>query len=236
MSQQINLYQAKFRKQRKPLSAREAALGMLLVAAVVAANAAWLWQKNDGLARQVKEIEAQVAEQKSSADRLTAENSQRKKDAQLEASAQRAEQQVAATRDVMQLINGGTIGVPNGYSEQLRALARQALVGMWLTGFTLAANADENLIRGRTLDAELVPAYLRRLNGEPTFQGQHFDALTISTPAEAPPPAAQHAAQLPAAARPTGAPAPKAAPALKFLEFSVGAAKAAALQTEGAKP
>jgi hypothetical protein len=227
MSQQINLYQAKFRKQRKPLSAREASFGMLVLAILLLAYSGVLWQRNQQSAAEARQIEQNVAEQKGLADKLGGEVNQRKKDAQLAAAAQRAEDQVAATRDVMQFINGGAVGVTGGYSGQLRALARQALSGLWLTGFTLAANTDENLIRGRTLDAELVPAYLRRLNEEQTLQGQHFDTMTISTPADAAAPAGAPAA---------GTAVPKAALALKFLEFSVGAAKAAMPQVAGAKP
>jgi cell division protein FtsL len=234
MSQQINLYQSKFRKQRKPLSAGEAALGLLLVAVCVVAYSGVLWQRNERLGAQAKQIEESVSQQKAIADRLGAEVNQRKRDVQLESAAQRAEDRVAATRDVMQLINGNAVGVQTGYSEQLRALARQALAGMWLTGFTLAANTDENLIRGRTFDAELVPTYLRRLNEERTMQGQHFDSLTISTPADPPIVAGAPAAKSVAAEK--GPPTVKAPPAPKFLEFSVGAAKAAMPPGTGGKP
>jgi hypothetical protein len=230
MSQQINLYQAKFRKQRKALSAGEACLGMLLVAVCVLAYSGVLWQRNERLGAQAKQIEDSVAQQKAVADRLGVEVNQRKRDAQLESAAQRAEDRVASTRDVMQFINGNAVGVQTGYSEQLRALARQAIAGMWLTGFTLAANTDENLIRGRTLDAELVPAYLRRLNEERTLQGQHFDSLTISTPE---PPSTTVAPAAKTASAEKGASAAKAPPARKFLEFSVAAAKAATPDTKG---
>jgi hypothetical protein len=221
MSQQINLYQTKFRRQRMPLSAREAALGLLLLAAIVLVYAGYLLETNSQLATQAQNVDIKVNEQKLLADKLTADVTARKKDLQLESSAQRAEQQVVATRDVLRSIDGGAIGAPDGYSEQLRALARQALNGLWLTGFTLAANPDENLIRGRTLDAELVPAYLRRLNDERAMRGQHFDSLVISTPADAQ--TAAGAASL-------------STPALRFLEFSVGAAQAAASKALGAKP
>jgi cell division protein FtsL len=233
MSQQINLYQAKFRKQRKALSAGEACLGMLLVAVCVVAYSGVLWQRNERLGAQAKQIEESVTQQKAIADRLGAEVNQRKRDVQLESAAQSAEDRVAATRDVMQLINGNAVGVQTGYSEQLRALARQALAGMWLTGFTLAANTDENLIRGRTFDAELVPAYLRRLNEERTMQGQHFDSLTISTPAEPPTVAGAPAAKAVPAEK--GGATAKAPPAPKFLEFSVGAVKAAMPPGAGGK-
>ncbi len=236
MAQQINLYQAKFRKQRKPLSAFEASLGLLVIAASVAAYSTLLWQKHAQLAKAAQAVDSEVVAKKNVVDKLTQEMNERKKDTQLESAAQHAEQQVAATRDVMQLINGGGLGLPGGYSEQLRALARQAQNGIWLTGFTLAANTDENLIRGRTLDAELVPAYLRRLNQEAALQGQHYDSLTISTPAEDSFAHTGAAMPVPAAVPGAASALPRPAPAIKFLEFSVAAAQAAPAGKTGAKP
>jgi hypothetical protein len=224
MAQQINLYQGKFRKPRKPLSALEAALGMLLMIALLLSYGGWTWHKNELLATESQAIEREVQTQKAKVELLTQEVSARKKDAQLDAAATRAEQQVGNTREVVQLINGDTVGYTGGYSEQLRALARQADEGMWLTGFTLSSNPDENQIRGRTVDAELVPAYLHRLNGERALQGQRFDALTISTPAATTAPTTGTAAATAAAAPGTAAFAAANAATAKFLDFSVGAA------------
>jgi hypothetical protein len=235
MSQQINLYLAKFRKERKPLSAREAFLGLIVIAVSVIAYTGVLWDQNKRLAVQVREGEQKVAAQKAIADQLNNVLKVRKKDMQLDAAAQRAEQQVLAMREVMQLVEGGTLGNPDGYSEQFRALARQAMTGLWLTGFTLAGNADENVIRGRVISPELVATYLRRLNEEKTFHGQRFASLTISTPKEAPlaPPGAGDM-------RAPGAAVPPAARPLRFLEFSVAAAdaaaKAALMRAPGARP
>jgi hypothetical protein len=239
MSQQINLYQAKFRKERKPLSAREALLGLMLVAVSVIAYSGVQWDQNERLAVQAREVAEKAAAQKKIADQLNNVLKARKKDLQLDAAAQRAEQQVVAMREVMQLVEGGALGNPNGYSEQFRALSRQAVAGLWLTGFTLAGNADENVIRGRVVSPELVATYLRRLNEEKTFHGQRFASLTISTPRDALPggPAAGDV-RVPGAARSPAAP-PAARP-LRFLEFSVAAADAPATapsaKAPGARP
>src|SRR5471030_1166835 len=107
MAQQINLYQAKFRKPRKPLSAFESSLGLLVIAASVAVYSTLLWQKDAQLAKSAQAVDRDVAAKKAVVDRLTLEMSERKKDAQLETAAAHAEQQVVSTREVMQLINGG---------------------------------------------------------------------------------------------------------------------------------
>ena len=232
MSQQINLYLAKFRKQKQRLSAREAALSLLLIVVSVGAYAGVQWQQNERAAAQARVLDQNVAAQQGSVDKLNGAMKTRKKDAQLEAVAVRAEEQVASMRDVMQMVSGGAIGNPDGYSEQFRALARQTVAGLWLTGFTFAGNAEENVIRGRVLAPELVATYLRRLNEEKTLQGQRFAAMTISTPKEAP--------TAPAAGATQGGAGRAAAPkSPRFLEFSVMAtdpAAAKAASQQGVKP
>jgi hypothetical protein len=232
MTQQINLYQGKFRKPRKPLSALEASLGMLLIIVSLLSYSGLSWQKNERLAKDSRTIEREVQIEKTKVDQLTLEVSTRRKDAQLEAAATRAEQQVGATRDVVQVINSDTVGYTGGYSAQLRALGRQAGEGIWLTGFTLSSNPDENQIRGRTLEAEMVPAYLHRLNGEPALQGQRFDALTISTPTT---PAAGTSSTTTATVTKTATSAGTSVTAVKFLDFSVTAGANAGTSAGGGR-
>jgi hypothetical protein len=234
MSQQINLYHAKFRKQKKRLSAREAALSLLLIVVSVGAYAGVQWQQNEHAAAQAGVLDKKVAAQQGVVDQLNNALKTRKKDAQLESVAARAEEQVASMRDVMQMVAGGALGNPDGYSEQFRALARQTVAGLWLTGFTLAGNAEENVIRGRVLTPELVATYLQRLNEEKTLQGQRFASLTISTPKEAAPTPAAAAAEAKSGSAPVAAPK-----APRFLEFSVMAADAAAAKAaspQGPRP
>ena len=72
-------------------------------------------------------------------------------------------------------------------------------------------------VAGRALSAELVPAYIRRLNAEPAFQGRSFASLTIEQGAAAPAPAGQAQQRPQGAADAADRPAP-------FLEFQLTAA------------
>jgi hypothetical protein len=74
-----------------------------------------------------------------------------------------------------------------------------------------------------------VPAYLRRLNEESSLQGQHFDTLTISTPGAGPESAGA------AAPLKTAASGPPAAPAIKYLDFSVSTAPLSQSAKTGAR-
>ena len=53
---------------------------------------------------------------------------------------------------------------------------------MWLTAFDIAAGGSDLTIEGRALSADLVPAYLQRLNNEPPMQGRKFASVVIAQP------------------------------------------------------
>ncbi|HEX6828746.1 MAG TPA: PilN domain-containing protein, partial [Burkholderiales bacterium] len=87
-------------------------------------------------------------------------------------------------RQVADALKEGTPAL--GPAEHMRAFARQSMGGVWLTGFSLAPAGNGLALRGRALSADLVPAYLGRLNREPVLQGGQFAALEISVPAVGP--------------------------------------------------
>jgi hypothetical protein len=61
----------------------------------------------------------------------------------------------------------------------LRALSRQHLDGLWLTGLSIGEAGGDLEIRGRMSSQALLPEYLRRLEREPVFQGRQFAALDM---------------------------------------------------------
>lgn len=71
----------------------------------------------------------------------------------------------------------GQAGAGSTFSAMLEGFSRQSLEGVWLTGFGLAPKNIE--IRGRLLDASLLPTYIERLNTDSAFQGRRFSALEM---------------------------------------------------------
>jgi hypothetical protein len=65
----------------------------------------------------------------------------------------------------------------------LRALARQSVNGVWLTGLTISGN--DIGIEGSSVRADLVPRYISLLAGEAAFQGKSFGGLDITSLDEA---------------------------------------------------
>lgn len=217
MSQQINLFNPVFLKQRKIFTtlAMAQALGVLVVGLVVL-----VWYGQQGVKQlqlQADQSTKQLAQRQARLKAVTAQYSPRAKDAALEAQIADLEVHARALRGAGEKIRASAFGSTEGYADYFRAFARQDTPGLWLTGLSIdGAGADFN-IEGRALDAALVPRYLAALSAEPVLKGKTFGSLRITTPA-APPDAAA------AAAPPAAAPArPALAP---YVEFQLRAAPA----------
>ena len=104
----------------------------------------------------------------------------RQKSAEVEAELLEAERQLAALREVSGVLERGELGNTQGYAEYFRALARQHVDGLWLTGVSITGAGLDIGVRGRALDPQRVPGYLNRLTGEPIMRGKAFGSLQIT--------------------------------------------------------
>ncbi len=131
-----------------------------------------------------------------------------------------AQQELAMLANAQATITRGDFGDTRGFSNYFRAFARQSVEGLWLTGLTIAAGGNQLGVQGNTLQADLVPQYMRRLGTEPVMQGKAFSTLEIGAAAEPAPGAAV---------------APVSAARPNYLRFSLQSGGAAAPQAGGAK-
>jgi len=69
---------------------------------------------------------------------------------------------------------------PAGYSEYLRAFARQTVQGLWLTSIQIADGGAQLTMGGRALQADLVPVLIGRLKQESVLRGRPLEALAIT--------------------------------------------------------
>lgn len=76
-------------------------------------------------------------------------------------------------------LKSGAVGNTSGYSQYLRAFARQTVQGLWLTGFSIQGDAAYLSLSGGVLNPELLPAYVQRLGKEPVMQGKSFGSLQM---------------------------------------------------------
>lgn len=183
MSQQINLFNPVFLKQRKIFTAR--AMGQALAVLVTGiavlsmysrSTLAELESQSESSARQLERRQAKLAE-------LTAQFAPRTSSAELAAQVTYMEAQVKALKEVSSVLDRGAFGNTHGYTGYFRAFAHQDAPGVWLTGLQIEGAGNDITIDGRALGAELVPSYIRSLSGQRALQGKTFGSLEITTPA-----------------------------------------------------
>jgi hypothetical protein len=180
VSQQLNLFNPVFLKQKKYFSARTMAramgivlLGFFIIYAVQRLHLAQ-WQK------QLEEANAQFDDTQRQLTQFAAEGKRAPSKA-LEDETERLEAQADSQEAVLDGLESGSLGSTQGFSPYFVALARQTLSGVWLTGFTARGEEGPVSIRGRLLRQELLPTYLRMLANEDAMRGRGFTELQITT-------------------------------------------------------
>jgi hypothetical protein len=186
VSQQINLYNPLFEPRREWISFNVAATVVLALVALLVLAIAWLDMRDSSLATRELATAQRLNQAKEEMTRLAGQLTSRQKDPRLEAELDRARIELESRDKVVELLQGGALGNTLGYSEYLRAFARQSVDGLWLTGFSIAGAGHNVTIEGRTLRAELVPDYLQRLNRERIMQGRSFSEMQMRQPAREP--------------------------------------------------
>ena len=180
MSQQINLYNPLLLKQKKIFSARTMAQALGLIALGLAAvygyaryQVANLQTETEQAGKRQEAVQARLA-------RISQQFGPRQKSAELEGNIKRAETELLALAEVQAALKQGGLVSASGFSPYFKALARQAVEGVWLTGFSIAGS--EMAISGRTTKPGLVPDYIHRLGGEQVMQGRKFAMLEMRQP------------------------------------------------------
>lgn len=185
MSQQINLLSPAFRRQRLMLSATNAAGCVAAMLFVMFALQFYFQQQIKGLNADLQSTQGVLKTRQSQIEKLKADSAKLKKNEALEGEIARLEVELKFGRESIQALKSGALGNQQGFSEYMRAFSRQAISGLWLTGFVIAG-AGNISIQGRVTQPDLVPSYLQRLNSEKVLQGRSFASLEIRQPKSEP--------------------------------------------------
>lgn len=220
MSQQINLFNPIFLKQKKIFTALPMAEALgVIVAGALLLNWYAVSRVND-LEQVASDGKLMLAKREQQLAKANVQFKARAKDAALEAELSDADAELKALRDVSSVLQGGALGNTTGYAEYFRAFSRQNVNGLWLTGVTISGAGVDIGLHGRAMQATLIPHYIARLTGERVMQGKTFASLDIARPDAMPLTAVVAAPAMPAPAG--GAPAAPAAPVPPpFVEFSL---------------
>jgi Tfp pilus assembly protein PilN len=181
VTQQVNLYQPLFRREKKKFSAAAMGQGVGLVAFGIAAMVGYtLWQTHS-LRQQLAQTSAQHAAISKRVDdvvRQFAGSRPRTADEEIA----RLEADIQGKERIYSLLKHGDLGNTDGFSVYLAAFARQRVEGLRLTSIALVGRAEQLSLQGKTTDRDNVMRYLARLSSEKSLQGIEFDALVLEGP------------------------------------------------------
>ena len=182
MSQQINLFNPVFLKQKKYFSllAMVQSLGLIAVgAALFYAYATW---QSKEMSRQFADSNKRYAVEQERMERFSAEFAPQQTAQLLQEELKQTEAQLNAQHATIEALKSGAVGNTSGYSEYMRAFARQIVHGVWLTGFKITGEATQMSVSGAVLYPELLPAYIQKLNHERVMRGTTFATLQMQLP------------------------------------------------------
>lgn len=202
MSQQINLFNPIFLKQKKHFSARTMLQGMLIIVLGIAAVYALQVYQLGTLRTQERTMRAQA--EQATQQLITASGGKASKG--LEDEVKRAETDLKTVQEMSGAVEEEVATGNEGFSRYLAAFARQPVSGLWLTGLTVAG--DDLEVRGRALRPDLLPVFIRKLSREELLKGKGFTAVSVAAKTETPGAGAS---------QPGATQAPQ-----RFVEFSLG--------------
>jgi hypothetical protein len=180
VSQQINLFNPDLLQKKKIFAAATMAQALALLAAGVCALAVYGSQRTVAMQKQVDSGARQLALKQSRLVSVNSDFGPRQRNPGIETQLAEAEAHLAALQRVSGVLERGELGNTEGFADYFKALARQNLDGLWLTGLSIAAAGGDIGVAGRAVDATLLPGYLGRLAREPALQGKTFGSLQIN--------------------------------------------------------
>lgn len=182
MSQQINLFNPVFLKQKKYFSV----LAMLQVLGLILLGSGFIYgyakHQVGLLARQSEETGKRYAAEQLRFANFASDFSPQKSNQMLQDELKKLESESVRQKEILDTLKTGVIGNTEGYSEYMRAFARQTLSGLWLTGFYIDADGSEMSLNGAALTPQLVPTYIQRLSKEKVMKGKTFSFLQMQQP------------------------------------------------------
>ncbi|MCX7193498.1 MAG: PilN domain-containing protein [Proteobacteria bacterium] len=179
MSQQINLFNPAFQKQKTNFSLVTmlqllgvVLAGSLLLYAYAAYQVSALDKLSGQSSRQLNEIQTKMAN-------VSAGFSPQHTNEMLQSELVQLEKKSVETSQLVDALRSGVVGNTSGYSEYMRAFSRQVVPGLWLTGFRMTGDATEISLSGGVITPELVPNYIQKLGSETIMQGKNFSNLQM---------------------------------------------------------
>ena len=181
MSRQINLLNRDFYQKKLPFSAATLSYGLFFLFLAATLCYAFVYSQVSELEKQLIILEKRLDTEHARLTEASKENNQTSSIA-LETEINHLEAQIRTKQTIANIIRKDVQMDSHHFSDYMRAFARQLISGLWLTGFVISNT--QMTLTGRTIQAELLPAYLQQLGRETVMQGIYFSTLQIKKPDE----------------------------------------------------
>lgn len=179
MTRQINLYNPTLRLKREWLTGASLLNGIGVMVVLLGLYGGVVRWENQQLTEEANRIGGELGGMQEEVTRLGQEIASRKVSNETQTALQQAEAALQGRERVQEALGSGALGSPEGFSEFLRAFARQTQDGLWMVGLQMAEGGRNITLEGRTLNPDQIPGYIRGLNSEPTLRGRPFQALNV---------------------------------------------------------
>jgi hypothetical protein len=179
INQQVNLFQPIFRKEHKLLSFRVLLQGSAAVVLLLLLMYGWGLRQSAQIHADLVQLKGQAKQRSALLVEVSAKLARMKTDTGPQRELAGLEKELAARQKVVDALNRVRDSYTQGVSGYLESFSRQSPKGVWLTGFSVEAGGEGLVIRGSSLQPELVPAFLQQLATEPALNGTEFRLLQI---------------------------------------------------------
>ena len=182
MRQQINLYQPIFRRARKSLSAITVATTLGMVAVALSGFSVYNARSIEHMQAQVAALTEQQQDQQAQMAKVGEALSRHARRADVEARVKALTATLNERTQALQVLQSGAAGQTSGFASRMEALARRHVNGLWIDGLAMSGTHSTMSITGGSVDADIVPIYLRSLSSEAVLSGTRFDDFVIERP------------------------------------------------------
>ena len=180
MRQDINLL-ATASGRRSPLpTAMQVGIALLLTVFASACAGFWYEYQHDGLEKTSRALNSSIDDLIFNLEERSYFLAERDVDPSVLSELKRLEGEADDKSRVLNLLSGKSVGNTDGFSEYLAALGRRHPDGLWLDRIRIEDGGRHLTLRGLTLNADLVPEFVRALQHEPAVAGTAFATFTLA--------------------------------------------------------
>ncbi len=180
MKQDINLL-TNASGRRSPLpSAMQVGVVLLLAVFTSACAGFWLEFRHDGLEKTARTLNTGIDDLIFNLEERSHFLAERDVNPSVLSELKRLEGEADDKSRVLNLLSGKAVGNTDGFSEYLAALGRRHPDGLWLDRIRIGDGGRHLTLRGMTLDADLVPQFVRALQHEPALAGTGFARFSLA--------------------------------------------------------